>query len=201
MASAGYDPMHELFGALEEVTTLNTSGRAVAPVAAAGPAAAPVVASVRETPAAPPAPASRPKRPTGITQLPMFPQGTPVGRATTAQVPTAIYDGLQLRRLEREAQGRGFRIVSFFNAAIAALPTDGAELAHLLSASADELNIGRREGDDGWLPESRLALRVGESQERTVAQATLALWHYTGRRFQKRDLWAFAILNHLRSTH
>jgi hypothetical protein len=201
MAGDGYDPMRELFDALEEVTTPNTCGRAVAPAAVAGPADAPVIAPLRETPAAPPAPAPRPKRPPSITQPPMFPRDTPVGRATTAQVPTAIYAGLQLRRLEREAQGRGFRIVTFFNAAIAALPTDAAELAHLLSASANELNIGRREGDDGWLPESRLALRVGESQERTVAQATLALWHYTGRRFQKRDLWAFAILNHLRSTH
>lgn len=209
---SGYDPMKEVGDVLDEATAPNRS-IAIAPPPRraiehhAEPAAAPVVEVATEQPTevavtAVPEPepeTRRGRRTTGGETRSVSTVGA-AGRTTTGMIPASIAERIQRLRLDADVEGRSFNLTAFFAAAIEGLPTDAVGLQRDLERYQAQINIDRRFGDDGWLPETRLAVRIGPDQERTIALAIRNLYERTGRRHHKQDLWTLALLRHL-ATH
>ena len=192
----GYDPMGELAADLDDATRPIRSVTVAPP-----PRPAPiehVAAQLVPEPGVPPAvevdrrPAQRSRRSAPERTL------APVAlRTTTAALPTAIVERIQRLRLDYGVDGRSFNITNFFNGAIDRLPSSSADLEGALERYRDQLNIGKRLGEDGWHLETRFAVRIGQAQERTVAIAIRSLYERTGHRHFKQDLWAIALLREL----
>lgn len=115
-------------------------------------------------------------------------------RNTTTTVPAPLLERLQQLRLDREVAGRPLRVVDVFNRAVQALPSDPKELTAELDRRRSELNLDRRPGDDGFIPEARFATRVSSTTEHEVALRVRALYQYLGRRIDRQDLWALALV-------
>lgn len=196
---SGYDPMEELATDLEAATK---PARSVTVSPPPRPAAIevvtprPVVSKVAEPAESPSVkvehrPSASPRAARSTTPAPN------ALRTTSASLPTVIVERIQRLRLDHDVEGRRFNIASFFNGAVDRLPTTAIELERTLERYRDQLNINKRQGEDGWHPESRFAVRIGETQERTVAIAIRSLYERTGNRHFKQDLWALALLREL----
>ncbi len=196
---SGYDPMKELASDLDDATKPARS------VTVAPPPRPPVVESVAPQPvvsgvvASTEAPSDRvERRPSPSPRSARTTTPTPTtSRTTTAILPTVIVERIQRLQLDHGVEGRRFIIANFFNTAIDRLPTSAIELERALERYRDQLNIGKRQGEDGWHPESRFTVRIGEAQERSIAIAIRSLYERTGHRHFKQDLWAVALLREL----
>lgn len=120
--------------------------------------------------------------------------GGQLRRTSKARIPAELVKMLKRRKTSAAACGQRFVISDWVAQAVGDLPTAPGPLLRLLERWAGELNLGLREGEEGWNPVDVFSTGLPPETEMRIWQMVDGLLERDDLAVKRQDLIALAIL-------